>query len=83
MLQSLTPTEVFMYIRLVPAAAIERGQAQGEFSPAADPGVAAEILNSVYFGTVSRWLTEGPPPFDLAGALAQRLGLVLIGLQTR
>ncbi len=33
MLESLTPTEVFLYIRAVPAAAIERGQEQGEFSP--------------------------------------------------
>ena len=65
MLESLTPTEVFLYIRAVPAAAIERGQEQGEFSSAADPDVAAEILTSVYFGTVSRWLIDGPPPFDL------------------
>jgi AcrR family transcriptional regulator len=83
MLESLTPTEVFLYIRAVPAVAIERGQARGEFSSAADPGVAAEILTSVYFGTVSRWLIDGPPPFDLARALAQRLELVLVGLQTR
>ena len=32
MLGSLTPTEVFLYVRAVPAAVIERGQAQGEFS---------------------------------------------------
>jgi TetR/AcrR family transcriptional regulator, cholesterol catabolism regulator len=83
MLDSLGPTEVFQYIRAVPAAAIERGQEQGEFSSAADPGVAAEILTSVYVGTVSRWLIDGPPPFDLARALAQRLDLVLVGLQTR
>jgi hypothetical protein len=37
----------------------------------------------VYFGTVSRWLIDGPPPFDLARALAQRLELVLVGLQPR
>jgi hypothetical protein len=83
MLESLTPTEVFLYIRAVPAAAIERGQERGEFSSAADPGVAAEILTAVYFGAVSRWLIDGPPPFDLARALAQRLELVLVGLQTR
>ena len=29
MLDSLTPTEIFLYIRAVPAAAIERGQAAG------------------------------------------------------
>lgn len=83
MLQSLTPTEVFLFIRAVPAAAIERGQEQGEFRAGADPGAAAEVLTSVYFGTVSRWLIEGPPPFDLARALAERLELVLAGLQTR
>jgi AcrR family transcriptional regulator len=83
MLESLTPTEVFLYIRAVPAAAIERGQERSEFSSAIDPGVAAEVLTSVYFGTVSRWLIDGPPPFDLARALAQRLDLVLVGLQAR
>jgi AcrR family transcriptional regulator len=83
MLQSLTPNEVFLYIRAVPAAAIERGQAQGEFISAADPRAAAEILTSVYVGTLSRWLIDGPPPFDLAQALAERLELVLVGLQTR
>ncbi|MBV8989282.1 MAG: TetR/AcrR family transcriptional regulator [Solirubrobacterales bacterium] len=82
MLQSLTPTEIFLYIRAVPAAAIQRGQEQGEFRSAADPGAAAEVLTSVYFGTVSRWLIDGPPPFDLARALAERVGLVLVGLQT-
>jgi AcrR family transcriptional regulator len=83
MLQSLTPTEVFLYIRAVPAAVIERGQAQGEFSSGADPHAAAEILTSMYVGTLSRWLIDGPPPFDLAQALAARLELVLVGLQTR
>jgi AcrR family transcriptional regulator len=83
MLQSLTPTEVFLYIRAVPAAVIERGQAQGEFSSGADPHAAAEILTSMYVGTLSRWLIDGPPPFDLAQALAERLELVLVGLQTR
>ena len=83
MLDSLTPTEVFLYIRAVPAAAIERGQERGEFSAAVDSAVAAEILTSVYFGTVSQWLIDGPPPFDLARALAERLDLVLAGLQIR
>jgi AcrR family transcriptional regulator len=83
MLGSLTPTEVFLYVRAVPAAVIERGQAEGEFSSAVDPDVAAEILTSVYFGTVSRWLIDGPPPFDLAPALAQRLDVVLAALQPR
>lgn len=83
MLQSLTPTEVFQFIGGVPPVAIERGQELGEFSSAVDPAAAAEILTSVYFGTVSRWLIDGPPPFDLAAALAARLDLVLIGLNTR
>ena len=83
MLDSLTPTEIFLYIRAVPAAAIERGKERGEFTPAADSAVAAEILTSVYFGTVSRWLIDGPPPFELAQALAERLDLVLAGLQIR
>jgi AcrR family transcriptional regulator len=83
MLDSLRPTEIVLYISAVPAAAIERGQERGEFGSAADPGVAAEILTSVYVGTVSRWLIDGPPPFDLARALAGRLDLVLAGLQTR
>jgi AcrR family transcriptional regulator len=83
MLDSLTPTEIFLYIRAVPAAAIERGKERGEFSSAADSAVAAEILTSVYFGTVSRWLIDGPPPFNLARSLTERLDLVLAGLQIR
>ena len=83
MLDSLTPTEIFLFIRVVPAAAIERGKERGEFSAGTDSAVAAEILTSVYFGTVSRWLIDGPPPFDLARALAERLELVLAGLQAR
>lgn len=82
MLQSLTPTEIFLYVRAVPAAAIQRGQERGEFAAAADPEAVAEVLTSVYFGTVSRWLADGPPPFELGRALAERLDLVLVGLQT-
>ena len=81
MLDSLAPTEIFEYIRAVPAAAIERGKERGEFSAAFDSAVAAEILTFVYVGTVSRWLIDGPPPFDLARALAERLDLVLAGMQ--
>jgi AcrR family transcriptional regulator len=83
MLDSLTPTEIFRFISAVPAAAIERGKERGEFRAAADSAVTAEILTSVYFGTVSRWLVDGPPPFDLAQALVERLDLVLAGLQAR
>jgi AcrR family transcriptional regulator len=83
MLNSLTPTEIFVYIRAVPATAIERGQERGEFDAAVDAAVAAEILTSVYFGVVSRWLIDGPPPFELEQALAERLDLVLAGLTIR
>jgi TetR/AcrR family transcriptional regulator, cholesterol catabolism regulator len=83
MLQSLPPTELFRYIRAVPAAAIERGQVRGEFTSDADPHAAAEILTSIYVGTLSRWLSDGPPPFDLRQTLAERLELVLVGLQPR
>jgi TetR/AcrR family transcriptional regulator, cholesterol catabolism regulator len=83
MLQSLTPTEVFQFIGAVPTAAIARGQELGEFSSAVDPAIAAEILTAVYFGTLSRWLLDGPPPFDLAPALDERLDLVLVGLYSR
>ncbi len=67
MLESLAPTEAFVFVSAVPAAAVERGQRQGEFGPAVDPGVAAEILTSVYVGTVSRWLTDGLPRLTLGG----------------
>lgn len=83
MLQSLTPTEIFQFVGGVPTVAIARGQELGEFRSAVDPPVAAELLTSVYFGTVSRWLVDGPPPFDLAEALAERVDLVLIGLNAR
>jgi AcrR family transcriptional regulator len=83
MLQSLTPTEIFHFIGGVPAAVIARGQELGEFSSAVDPVVAAELLTSMYFGTVSRWLIDGPSPFDLAEALAQRLDVMLVGLNAR
>ena len=83
MIKSLTPTELFVYIRAVPVAAIERGRERGEFSSEVDPGAAAEILTSVYVGTLGRWLIDGPPPFDLARALAERLEVVLVGLRTR
>jgi hypothetical protein len=73
---------VFGYVRAVPDAVIEMGQARGEFDPAADAGAAAEILTSVYIGTLSRWLIDGPAPFDLTQALAERAELVLAGLGT-
>lgn len=81
MLESLTPTEIFMYVPTVPTAVLQRGQERGEFGPTLDPGAASDVLAAVYFGTVSRWLAEGPRPFDLAATLAQRLELVLVGLR--
>src|ERR1017187_6071010 len=59
--------------------AILRGQDQGEFNPYADPSLAAEVLTAVYFDTLSRWLTEAEPPFDLSGGLAAKLDWVLPG----
>lgn len=83
LLQSLTPTEVFRVVSAVPSAVIERGQRRGEFDEATDPTAAAEVLTSVYFGTVSRWLSDGPAPFELSQALGERLELVLAGLRAR
>jgi AcrR family transcriptional regulator len=83
LLQSLSPTEIFQFIGGPPAQVFARGQERGELSPEMDPAVASEVLISVYFGTVSRWLVDGPPPFDLAAALAERLDLVLAGLTAR
>jgi TetR/AcrR family transcriptional regulator, cholesterol catabolism regulator len=80
---SLQHDEVLAHQRPVPEAvltAILRGQDQGEFNPYADPSLAAEVLTAVYFDTLSRWLTEAEPPFDLSGGLADKLDLVLAGL---
>jgi AcrR family transcriptional regulator len=80
---SLRHDEVLAYQRPVPEAvlaAIRRGQEHGEFDPAADPSLAAEVLTAVYFDTLSRWLTPADSPFDLAAVLAAKLDLVLTGL---
>ncbi|MGI8713143.1 MAG: DUF2630 family protein [Solirubrobacteraceae bacterium] len=61
-------------------SAIRRGQARGELDPDASPSRAAEVLTAIYADTLSRWLTEGAPPFDLSAALAEKLDLVLTGL---
>jgi AcrR family transcriptional regulator len=80
---SLRHDEVLTHQRPVPEAvlaAIHRGRDRGEFDPDADPSLAAEVLTAVYFDTLSRWLTEGDPPFDLRNMLAAKLDLVLTGL---
>ncbi len=80
---SLPHDDVLAHQRPVPDAvltAIRRGQDRGEFDAAADPLTVAEVLTAIYFDTLSRWLTERDPPFDLAGALAAKLDLLLAGL---
>jgi AcrR family transcriptional regulator len=83
---SLRHDEVLAHQRPVPEAvlaAIYRGQDRGEFDPGMKPSRAAEVLTAVYFDTLSRWLTDADPPFDLQAALADKLDLVLAGLTTR
>jgi AcrR family transcriptional regulator len=83
---SLRHDEVLAHQRPVPEAvlaAIHRGQDRGEFAPGTNPSLAAEVLTAVYFDTLSRWLTEGDPPFDLPAMLADKLDLVLAGLTVR
>jgi AcrR family transcriptional regulator len=64
-------------------AAIQRGIASGEFAGDLDAMAAAEVVTAIYFDTLTRWLTDGPPPFGLGGALAAKLDLVVTGLATR
>lgn len=83
---ALRHDEVLAHERPVPGAvlaAIGRGQDRGEFDPAADPSLAAEVLTAVYFDTLTRWLTTPGRPFALAGVLAGKLDLVLAGLTAR
>jgi AcrR family transcriptional regulator len=63
--------------------AIERGCASGELAADLDSRAAAEVVTAVYSDTLSRWLAEGPPPFDLAASLSTKLDLVLTGLTVR
>ncbi|WP_249018941.1 TetR/AcrR family transcriptional regulator [Conexibacter sp. S30A1] len=83
LLSSLTPTEVFNVISAVPPTVIERGRRQGEFAASVDPVAAADVLTSVYFGTISRWLSHGSAPFELSQVLDEHLELVLAGLRQR
>jgi AcrR family transcriptional regulator len=83
---SLAHDEVLAHQRPVPEAvlaAIGRGQDRRELDAGADPSLAAEVLTAVYFDTLSRWLTDADPPFDLAAVLADKLDLVLTGLALR
>ena len=59
---------------------LREGRARGELAGSVDPQVAAEIVAAVYFDTLSRWLIEGEPGFDLRQELNSRLDLLLNGL---
>jgi AcrR family transcriptional regulator len=75
--------QVLVYERPVPEAvlaAIHRGRDRGEFNPGLNPSLAAEVLTAAYFDTLSRWLAEAEPPFDLSSMLADKLDLVITGL---
>lgn len=61
-------------------AVLRSGRDRGEIAGSIDPQVAAEIVAAVYFDTVSRWLTEPKPGFDLHEELNSRLDLLLNGL---
>jgi AcrR family transcriptional regulator len=83
---SLRHDDVLAHQRPVPEAvlaAIRRGQHRGELDPGADPLQAAEVLTAIYFDTLSRWLTDAGPPFDLQAMLIAKLDLVLAGLGAR
>jgi AcrR family transcriptional regulator len=83
---SLPHDDVRIHQRPVPdavVAAIDRGQRRGEFDPGVPPSTAAEVITAVYFDTLTRWLTGGDRPFDLATALSDRLDVVLAGLARR
>jgi AcrR family transcriptional regulator len=59
---------------------LREGRRRGEIARSVDPQVAAEIFAGVYFDTLSRWLTDEEPGFDLRQALNVRLDLLLNGL---
>jgi AcrR family transcriptional regulator len=80
---SLRHEEVLSHQRPIPdavIAALQRGVHDGEFAPTADPRTAAEILTAIYSDTLTRWLTPGPPPFDLATTLTTKVDLLITGL---
>ena len=59
---------------------LRQGRLRGEIAGTADPQVAAEMVAAVYFDTLSRWLVEQEPGFDLREELNSRLDLLLNGL---
>jgi len=59
---------------------LREGRERGEIARSVDPQVAAEIVAAVYFDTLSRWLIDDEPGFDLRQALNARLDLLLSGL---
>jgi len=59
---------------------LREGLERGEIAGSVDSRVAAEIVAAVYFDTLSRWLIEEEPGFDLCQALNSRLDLLLNGL---
>jgi hypothetical protein len=59
---------------------LRSGRERGEIGGSVDPQVAAEIVAAVYFDTLSRWLIEQEPGFDLHQELNSRLDLLLNGL---
>jgi hypothetical protein len=59
---------------------VREGRERGEIAGSADPQVAAEIVAAVYFDTLSRWLIEEEPGFDLRQELNSRLDLLMNGL---
>jgi AcrR family transcriptional regulator len=59
---------------------VREGRERGEITGSTDPQVAAEIVAAIYFDTLSRWLIEEEPGFDLRQELNSRLDLLMNGL---
>jgi hypothetical protein len=59
---------------------LREGRERGEIAGWVDPQVAAEIVAAVYFDTLSRWLIDEEPGFDLRQQLNSRVDLLLDGL---
>jgi AcrR family transcriptional regulator len=62
---------------------LREGRERGEIAGWVDPQVAAEIVAAVYFDTLSRWLIDEEPGFDLRQQLNSRVDLLLDGLAAR